>query len=488
MAERYVNLFSLDNARYKIGAPAMVYAGALLLDKKNNQLLIQLKLLSLSNILIKAIKVKFALYDTAKREIENNPEFEYLDLSIMPGKYFGDRVPIYLDDNTARYFEPYICEIVFSDNTVWKDDGNDWSIISPAQKLIDYYKIPEMVIKFKKHCGERSEYIPGRVLDLWLCTCGTYNKIDCVSCMDCGCSYEKQGGVINNNDLLKEEIYNDAKDLLNKASSADEIDEAIRQFELLDYFNDSDIQIRKCKKKKDVISKKNKRKKVLAGTVSIVAVLLIVTICLIYSFIIKPAKQREEHYNAGIQFMAEKTYVKAIYEFRQIPGYKDSDEQLLKAQEGHEIENNENAYERAIGQMKVGELSAAKATLNTMSDEYKKKYNVDKKIALIDEWLDSGYIGEWKNEHFPGRNRFTHICLIDDEPYLTFTSESWIDGEDYDDGPYKYDFSRGAFWVPEDDVLSSDAGGWIYLKGRSMMFPYWDGSSYAFEWCGYGIK
>ena len=62
MAERYVNLFSLDNARYKIGAPAMVYAGALLLDKKNNQLLIQLKLLSLSNILIKAIKVKFALY------------------------------------------------------------------------------------------------------------------------------------------------------------------------------------------------------------------------------------------------------------------------------------------------------------------------------------------------------------------------------------------------------------------------------------------
>ena len=42
--------------------------------------------------------------------------------------------------------------------------------------------------------------------------------------------------------------------------------------------------------------------------------------------------------------MAEKTYVKAIYEFRQIPGYKDSDEQLLKAQEGHEIENNEKLF------------------------------------------------------------------------------------------------------------------------------------------------
>lgn len=46
MAERYVNLFSLENARYKADAPAMIYAGALLLDNKTNLILVQLKFLS----------------------------------------------------------------------------------------------------------------------------------------------------------------------------------------------------------------------------------------------------------------------------------------------------------------------------------------------------------------------------------------------------------------------------------------------------------
>ena len=486
MAERYVNLFSLENARYKADAPAMIYTGALLLDKKTNRILVQLKFLSLSNIVIKAIKVRLELFDTAKREIENHPEFEYLDLSIMPGKYFGDRVPIYLEEETTRYFEPYIYEIVFSDNTVWKDDGNKWVIFSPAQKLIDYLKKPEIITKFNNHCGERSVYLPSRVLDLWLCTCGTYNKISCDTCLDCGCSYEKQVGLIKDRNLLKKEVYNDALALFNKATTLEELDESIRLFELLDCFDDSEIQIRNCKKKKDKISKRKKNKKIIIGIVSVATISVIVATSLIYEMIIKPEKQREEHYVSGVHFMADKSYVNAIYEFRQIPGYKDSDEQLLKAQKEHEIENNENAYKKAIEQMKNGELRSAKSTLNTLSDEYKKKYNVSKKIELIDEWCESSWVGEWENEHFTGRNRFTYICLIDDEPYLCFKSDSWFGDDDWEEGPFKNDSSKDAFWVPEDDVLSSDKGGWIRMSGdRKMVFPYWDGSSYTFKWCGY---
>ena len=63
MAERYTRLFSLPQDLYAPGAPLVIAAGALLKDSQTGSVLAQLKLRSLSDVTISAVKLQVVGYD-----------------------------------------------------------------------------------------------------------------------------------------------------------------------------------------------------------------------------------------------------------------------------------------------------------------------------------------------------------------------------------------------------------------------------------------
>ena len=65
MAERYSRLFTLPENLYTEGSPVIIAAGALLKDNQTGKVLAQLKLRSITEKDIQAVKVRLNLFDTA---------------------------------------------------------------------------------------------------------------------------------------------------------------------------------------------------------------------------------------------------------------------------------------------------------------------------------------------------------------------------------------------------------------------------------------
>lgn len=133
MSERYARLFSLPENSIDSGAPVIVLAGALLLDKSKDKVLAQVKFKNISEKTIKAVSVNIFPSDTAGRSLGDPIKFTYLDLNESRDSEWGDRKPLYLPDPSTRQFSLNLEEVVFSDNTVW----------SPTDTEKEEYKKPE---------------------------------------------------------------------------------------------------------------------------------------------------------------------------------------------------------------------------------------------------------------------------------------------------------------------------------------------------------
>ena len=81
MAERYTRLFTLPPDLYTAGSPLVIAAGALLKDTQTGRVLAQLKLRSISDQRIRAVKLRVVGYDVSQT-ILCREEHEYLDLDI----------------------------------------------------------------------------------------------------------------------------------------------------------------------------------------------------------------------------------------------------------------------------------------------------------------------------------------------------------------------------------------------------------------------
>lgn len=104
MSERFTKLFSLPENLYSEGAPVVVSAGALLKDNQSAKVLVQLKIKNISDKTLKAVKVKIQSFDTVGNPLEEETEYEYLDLAVNRDEEFGQKVPIVLPSDSTRSF------------------------------------------------------------------------------------------------------------------------------------------------------------------------------------------------------------------------------------------------------------------------------------------------------------------------------------------------------------------------------------------------
>ena len=118
MSERYSRLFTLSENLYATGSPVVIAAGTLLKDTQTGRIVAQLKLKSISNQEIKAVKVRLDLADTAGNSIGNSVEYDYLDLNVTRDAEFGQKNPIVIPEAKARSYNVKVTEVVFADRTL----------------------------------------------------------------------------------------------------------------------------------------------------------------------------------------------------------------------------------------------------------------------------------------------------------------------------------------------------------------------------------
>lgn len=175
MSERFEKLYQLPLNLYSNSSPVIISAAALLKDYQTGKIIVQLKFQSVTDKIIKAIKVKISAFDIAYNELQGIDNYQYLDLNIYNGQYFGSDKAIIMPDTVTRSFG-------IDAFTVYFDDNTEASFINP------FIQLPECTLlsvvesnfqlqrQYKLAVNDHAIYIPQEHLDLWQCSCGEWNR------------------------------------------------------------------------------------------------------------------------------------------------------------------------------------------------------------------------------------------------------------------------------------------------------------------------
>lgn len=323
MSERYSRLFSLTENLYAVGSPVVIAAGTLLKDNQTGKIVAQLKLRSISNKTIKAVKVKLDLFDTAGNPIGEPVVYDYLDLSASRDAEFGQKNPVPVPEIKTRSYRVSVTEVVFADRSVWTAGDAIWESLSRPQLLCFEN---ELLKQYRMRFGQSSIYVPKEEKDLWYCTCGALNHIG----EDCHC-----GNSLFELQALSMEELTAEKDV----RIAQEVE-----------------RIAQKRAKQQVVADAIKSR-----IVKILKLLFPLIVITIFLFIASNVvMSRLMNYNNAVSLMREEKYEEAIEIFEKLGEYKDS-VQLIE----------ECSY--AIENKKTIEIEIEKAAVYKEAEEFAHK-------------------------------------------------------------------------------------------------------------------
>lgn len=185
MAERFERLYKLLENLYIDGSPIIISAGALLKDTATGSVVAQLKFHSVTQNIIKAIKVSICAYDVSGSKIEGVNDYQYLDLSVRNGQEFGSNKAIVLPQAITRSFYISDITIVFSDDTKWRCEDPAKFKQLPLPKLLSVeLHNAELEKQYKLSTTPSAAYVPFETMSIWNCTCGEWNSDS--KCTKCG--------------------------------------------------------------------------------------------------------------------------------------------------------------------------------------------------------------------------------------------------------------------------------------------------------------
>ena len=343
MSERYSILYSLPAETYAAGAPLIALAGNLLKDNTTQELLVQLKLHSLSVRTIRAVTVRILPLDTAKRPLGEAIECPYLDLQVKTGDDFGQKIATTVPDARARAFSVSVAEVIFDDGSVWQESGAAWEPLPKGKSLEKALADPELLKQFKLRFGNDSVYLPMEHGDLWRCACGAWNRE-----AQCGaCGKEKAAFLPLNRAELEAE--KDARLAREKAEREEQAAKAEAQ------------------------EKRAKKITLLCSA----AVMLCIAASLLYTNVIAPANA----YRNAVSLIETGKYDEAIAAFEALGDYKDSAGQI-------ELVKQEKAYQAALALFEAGQYDEAVAAFEAMGDY---KDSAEQKVRIGEAKYESDY-------------------------------------------------------------------------------------------------
>ena len=186
MSERYSRLFALPADIYAEGAPVVIAAGALLKDNQTGKTIAQIKLHSISDEVIIAVKAAVTPRDVKGAPLGGAVEQQYLDRRVQRDDEFGQKVPVKLPDDSARSFGAEVLEVVFEGGGVWTASGQPWEPLGEPVPLEDALGAGELTKQFRIEHGFDCRFAYAEERGLWRCPCGELNRLGEDKCRRCG--------------------------------------------------------------------------------------------------------------------------------------------------------------------------------------------------------------------------------------------------------------------------------------------------------------
>ena len=207
MADRYTKLYTLERMPYSPESPVLLMAGSLLRDSYSGDLVIQLRLHSLSELPIKAVTVLIRMLDISGEELEPEVRHQYLDLTLCQDNEIGRDTAVILPRRDARAFQAVVEEVIFEDNSRWQSGPETvWVQLPRVRRLEDAFGDEQIAEQYRITFGQDCRYMPATESDLWFCTCGAINRMDEAGCHQCR---RVRSALLNvNTDSLRQEAAN----------------------------------------------------------------------------------------------------------------------------------------------------------------------------------------------------------------------------------------------------------------------------------------
>ena len=434
MQERYTKLYSLDENLYSQGTPIIILAGALHLDNKENRVCVQLKMLSLSNKPIKAVKVHITCFDVSGTELSQKV-LNYLDLAVSRNALFGQDKLLAVDNELIRQFTAKITELIYADGEVFTST-EDPVALGAFQPLSSHFSDPAMLEFYKQIVGKDAIYCPRDTADLWVCTCGTFNNLTDTSCCSCGKLKEKQIRYLDTSEI-SEDIYKKAKDIAEKGDK-ESLSLAFDSFDKLCDYKDSKELAGQCRAKIKVIDeqfakaatkKKARIIKIVASTTTACAIFIVV----LFTVIIPSVR-----YNNALKMVGNGQYDEAIAIFEDLGNYKDSvikKEETYKAKAVYLINSGNLIYYPQLisGEVRWGYADKEGTFLIEPQFDYAKSF-ADNGLALV-------RIGDWetgKYGYIDSTGKYVIEPQFDDAGDFTDNGLACVRIGDYDTGKCGY--------------------------------------------------
>lgn len=179
----------------KLDCPIKLISAKLKKDILDNEILLQINMVSVCNDRINAVFVEIESFDAANDPIEINGKgkipYVYMDLDIIQGEKFGHCDAIKLPLET-RKFKVNILKIVLSGDKVWKNtEGSEVQIKNQIEFIQLEEKIRSILLHKIASYNNGKYFATARFLysvnnDCWQCICGNPNSIEDVKCLACG--------------------------------------------------------------------------------------------------------------------------------------------------------------------------------------------------------------------------------------------------------------------------------------------------------------
>lgn len=430
---------------YILDCPIDIKKGALLLDNQKNRILLQLKLLNISNKRISSVFVDVNTFDDANDPIQGIETIKhaFLDVALETRKTCGDNNPIIMDKN-VRNVEVNITKVVYESGEIWRSEGKD-VYLKPDQSILE--KVDLDMLDYLKHESQNVGYDFDQILykpieldNLWLCSCGRPNEKLNSTCVRC--------------DIDKNWVFRYTNEKMQAQSVIEFVSNKKRLIEEAELVRNEELKVQdeaRIKENQNSIRIMKRRKSAV-----IISILVIVSIGAFTIFYIKP----NQDYQKAIILNEKGDYLDAMKVFEELGDFKDSKKMLLEL--SMKIEYNAaisnftvGNYDTAIKQLekltgyKDSQEILQKAFFEYAKDLYEKKFFVEAREYFnkvddtnkTDIYINSLYYkleGQWKLKTMNGSNadgwdsKFTlrENGRLDDKRAVTF--EATWDNEDYE--------------------------------------------------------
>ena len=188
MDSRYERIYTIGGF-YSKGCPVIIVAGAILKDKLQGKVLLQLKFRNIAEESVISCKIRVYAFEIDGTPLPGIDSFSYLDICIPQGQEFGSQVPIYLPDEATRKVGVSFISVTYETYT-WNSPEGDVSVIPQQNKLLSIMS-EELCHTYSLETGiQDSIYQPIVIDELFLCTCGTVNLEKSGKCYRCNKSID----------------------------------------------------------------------------------------------------------------------------------------------------------------------------------------------------------------------------------------------------------------------------------------------------------